>query len=91
MGGGKGDWERKTKKTERKREKKKERISAGKDGMKYLKKRVYPGPVMNGMLVWMGENQAEGADAAIEFLKTQEDVWSKWVSGKAKKAIKASL
>jgi len=21
------------------------------------------------MLVWMGENQAEGADAAIEFLK----------------------
>ena len=64
---------------------------AGKDGMKYLKKRVYPGPVMNGMLVWMGENQAEGADAAVEFLKTQEDVWSKWVSGKAKKAIKASL
>ena len=40
--------------------------------MKYLKKRVYPGPVMNGMLVWMGENQAEGADAAVEFLKTQE-------------------
>ena len=46
---------------------------------------------MNGMLVWMGEHQAEGAAAAIEFLKTQEDVWSKWVSGKAKKAIKASL
>jgi glycine betaine/proline transport system substrate-binding protein len=46
---------------------------------------------MNGMLVWMGENQAEGADAAIEFLKTQEDVWSKWVSGGAKKKIKAAL
>ena len=28
---------------------------------------------MNGMLVWMGENQADGADAAIEFLKTQEE------------------
>jgi len=39
----------------------------------------------------MGENQAEGADAAIEFLKTQEDVWSKWVSGGAKKKIKAAL
>ena len=46
---------------------------------------------MNGMLVWMGENQAEGADAAIEFLKTQEDVWSKWVSSSAAKKIKASL
>jgi glycine betaine/proline transport system substrate-binding protein len=46
---------------------------------------------MNGMLVWMGENQAEGADAAMEFLKNNEDVWSKWVSSGAKKKIKAAL
>jgi glycine betaine/proline transport system substrate-binding protein len=46
---------------------------------------------MNGMLVWMGDNQAEGADAAIEFLKTQEDVWTKWVSKKAAKKIKKAL
>ena len=65
--------------------------TAGKAGMKYLKKRTYPGTVMNGMLVWMGDNQADGADAAIEFLKTQESVWGKWVSGKAKKKIKAAL
>jgi glycine betaine/proline transport system substrate-binding protein len=65
--------------------------TAGADGMKYLEKRTYPGPVMNGMLVWMGDNQAEGADAAIEFLKTQEAVWSKWVSSEAAKKIKASL
>ena len=38
----------------------------------YFKKRTYPGPVMNGMLVYMGENQAEGADAAIEFLITKK-------------------
>ena len=56
--------------------------------MKYLENRTYPGPVMNGMLVWMGENQAEGADAAIEFLKTQEDVGTKWVSGSAASKIK---
>ena len=37
--------------------------------MKYLEKRTYPGPVMNGMLVWMGENQAEGADAAKKIKK----------------------
>ena len=46
---------------------------------------------MNGMLVWMGENQAEGADAAIEFLKTQEDVWTKWVSSDAAAKIKKAL
>tara|TARA_B100001123_G_C15322594_1_gene1028455 strand:- start:1017 stop:2027 length:1011 start_codon:yes stop_codon:yes gene_type:complete len=65
--------------------------TAGKDGMKYFKKRVFPGEVMNGMLVWMGENQAEGADAAVEFIKKHEDVWSKWVSGSAKKKIKAGI
>jgi glycine betaine/proline transport system substrate-binding protein len=65
--------------------------TAGNAGMEYFKKRTYPGPVMNGMLVWMGENQAEGADAAIEFLKTQESVWTKWVSGAAAKKIKKAL
>ena len=59
--------------------------------MDYFKKRTYPGPVMHGMLVWMGENQAEGADAAIEFLTNQEDVWSKWVSSDAAKKIKKAL
>ena len=59
--------------------------------MDYFKKRTYPGPVMNGMLVWMGANQAEGADAAIEFLKTQEGVWSKWVSSDAAAKIKKAL
>jgi glycine betaine/proline transport system substrate-binding protein len=65
--------------------------TAGKEGMSYLEKRTYPGPVMNGMLVWMGENQAEGADAAIEFLKSHEDVWTKWVSSSAAKKIKKAL
>ena len=59
--------------------------------MKYLENRTYPGTAMNGMLVWMNENQAEGADAAIEFLKTQEDVWTKWVSSSAAKKIKKAL
>ena len=46
---------------------------------------------MNGMLVWMADNQAGGSDAAIEFLKKHEDVWKKWVSGAVKKQIKAGL
>ncbi len=65
--------------------------TGGKDAMKYMKKRVFPGPVMNSMLVYMVDNQADGADAAIEFLKTQEGVWSKWVPSKVAKKIKASL
>ena len=34
---------------------------------------------MNGMLVYMTENQADGSDAAIEFFKKHEDVWTKWL------------
>ena len=65
--------------------------SGGKDALKYVKKRTFPGEVMNGMLVYMADNQAKGSDAAIEFLKKHEDVWSKWVSSGAAKKIKAAL
>ena len=65
--------------------------NAGKKVMKYLKKRTYPGEVMNGMLVYMADNQAEGSDAAIEFLKTQEGIWTKWVSSDVAEKIKAGL
>ena len=46
---------------------------------------------MNGMLVWMGDNQAGGADAAAEFLSKHEDVWTKWVSSSVAKKVKAGL
>jgi glycine betaine/proline transport system substrate-binding protein len=65
--------------------------TAGKKAMKYLKKRTYPGDVMNAMLVYMADNQADGADAAIEFLKTQEAVWKKWVPSSVAKKVKAGL
>jgi len=63
----------------------------GKKIVKYIKKRTYPGPVMNGMLVWMADNQAGGPDAAIEFLSKHEDVWTKWVSSGVAKKVKAGL
>jgi len=63
----------------------------GKKIVKYIKKRTYPGPVMNGMLVWMADNQAGGSAAAIELLTKHEDVWKKRVSGAVKKQIKAGL
>ena len=64
---------------------------AGKDVVSYVEKRTYSGEVMNGMLVYMADNQAKGSDAAIEFLTKHEDVWGKWVSSSAKKKIKAGL
>lgn len=65
--------------------------NGGPDVMKFLGKRVFPGPVMNGMLVYMADNQAGGSDAAIEFLIKHEDIWTKWVSASAAKKIKKSI
>ena len=45
----------------------------------YLKKRVFPGNIMNSMIVYMQANQADGADGAREFIKKHEKVWSSWV------------
>jgi len=57
----------------------------------YLEARTYPGPIMNAILVYMGEEQAGGEDAAIEFLMQHEDLWSSWVSADAAAKIKAGL
>ena len=63
--------------------------NAGAEVMDYLKNRVFPGDVMNGLLVYMDENQAEGADAAVEFLRAHPDVWKAWVPEEAAMKIKA--
>ena len=66
---------------------------AGRGGpaVDYLKTRIFPGPIMNGMLVWMGDEQAGGEDAAVEFLTQHEDLWTGWVSSDAAAKIKAAL
>ena len=38
---------------------------------------------MNAMLVYMGDEQAGGEDAAIEFLSRHGDLWREWVSDDA--------
>ena len=64
---------------------------AGGTAAHYLSQRVYPGAIMNGMLVYMADNQAGGDDAAIEFLQKHEDVWTNWVSSDVAAKVKASL
>ncbi len=57
----------------------------------YLGTRVFPGEVMNAMLVYMTENQATGEDAAYYFFEEYEDLWSSWVSAEAAEGIKSEL
>ena len=45
----------------------------------YFAARIFPGDVMNAMLVYMNENQATGEEAAFEFLASHDDIWSQWV------------
>lgn len=63
----------------------------GADALSYLNKRIFPGEVMNNMLVYMSDNQADGGDAAIEFLKQNEAVWSQWVDKDSVSKIKSTL
>jgi len=63
----------------------------GPEVMDYLAKRVFPGEVMNGMLVYMGDNQAAGSDAAIEFLIEHGDIWESWVSADVAAKVKSAL
>ena len=65
--------------------------NAGAEAMDFLQNRTYPGEIMNSMLVYMLEEQAEGSDAAVEFLKKHEDVWTKWVSSVVAEKVKAGI
>lgn len=57
----------------------------------YLAARTFPGSVMGSMLVYMADEQADGADAAVEFLLKYEDLWTTWVSEEVAAKIKAAL
>ena len=46
---------------------------------------------MNGMLVYMSDNQAQGSDAAIEFLQQHEDIWTQWVPSGVADKVKSAL
>ena len=39
----------------------------------------------------MEDNQANGEDAALEFLEKHESVWTKWVSADVAAKVKKSL
>ena len=61
------------------------------EGMAYFAARVWPGTVMNSMLVWMGDTGGTGADAATHFLSNHGDVWNAWVDADVAATVEASL
>ena len=59
--------------------------------MSYFSKRIFPGGVMNSMLVYMEDNQAQGGDGAIEFLEKHPEIWINWITSEAAKKVKKAL
>lgn len=59
--------------------------------MDYFKTRSWSNATINKLLSWMTDNQATGEEAAIYFLKNNEDMWTAWVSAEVAEKVKAAL
>ncbi|RDE18773.1 ABC transporter substrate-binding protein [Motiliproteus coralliicola] len=57
----------------------------------YLTRRAFKNNLMNELLAWMEENQADGDIAMEYFLTTFEPVWLSWVSPDAADKVKTAL
>ncbi|MFQ3229748.1 glycine betaine ABC transporter substrate-binding protein [Reinekea sp.] len=57
----------------------------------YITKRSVKNDVMNRLLAWMEDNQADGEYAAEYFLETQESLWATWVPKEVASKIKAAM
>ena len=57
----------------------------------YLKARTWSNDTVNKLSAWMTDNQAGGDEAARYFLKSNPDIWSKWISPDVIEKVKAAL
>lgn len=57
----------------------------------YFAKRGWSQAEVSKVMLWMTENQANGADGAKWFLKNMPEVWTKWVPANVADKIKAAL
>ncbi|RJT26761.1 ABC transporter substrate-binding protein [Mesorhizobium waimense] len=57
----------------------------------YLKGRGWTQADVGKVMLWMTENQANGADGAKWFLKSMPEVWTKWVPAEVAEKVKAAL
>ncbi|WP_428240532.1 ABC transporter substrate-binding protein [Gynuella sp.] len=61
------------------------------DAYAYLAKRSYTNALMNELLAWMEDNQADGETAMYQFLTNYQDVWKPWVSADVAKKVSDAL
>ena len=59
--------------------------------MDYFKARSWSNATVNKLLSWMTDNQATGDEAALYFLKNNEELWTAWVSPEVAEKVKAAL
>lgn len=57
----------------------------------YLKGRGWTSDTVGGLMLWMTENQATGVEGAKYFLKTQPEIWTKWLPADVAAKVKAAL
>ncbi|MEM7047949.1 MAG: ABC transporter substrate-binding protein [Pseudomonadota bacterium] len=57
----------------------------------YLSRRQITNKVLQAMLVWSDENQADGEEAAMAFLAQNEDLWTSWLDSATAAKVRAAL
>jgi len=61
------------------------------DAIAYLEKRSLSNEQMGKILVWMGDNQASGEEAAKYFLKHNRDIWGNWLPESVAEKVAGAL
>lgn len=62
----------------------------GPDAAAYVAKRSWTQAEVGKVMLWMTDNQANGADGAKWFIKNMPDVWTKWVPADVAEKVKAA-
>lgn len=60
------------------------------EAAEYIGKRSWTQAEVGKVMLWMTDNQANGADGAKWFVKNMPDVWSKWVPADVAEKVKAA-
>lgn len=61
------------------------------DIVEFLRKWDFTASIQVAAEGWMADNEADAEEAAVWFLKNQEDAWSKWVTSEAAAKVKEAL
>jgi glycine betaine/proline transport system substrate-binding protein len=62
----------------------------GADAAAYIAKRSWTQAEVGKVMLWMTDNQANGADGAKWFIKNMPEVWTKWVPADVVEKVKAA-